>query len=203
MDYTSLSLGQVATSLEDVAREADAVFGGFDVPRLNWRPDATRWSVGQCFDHLLVENRQVIGAARDALAGTNPPTLWQRVPMLPRLVGRLLIRTQSPDGRRRFKAPASGRPATSDIAGDIVARFVRQQREMADWVRTLDAAQAARVIVASPFANVVTYSVLDSCRLIAAHDWRHLQQARRVTQSPGFPGGGSVGVSGADGGSNR
>jgi hypothetical protein len=29
--------------------------------------------------------------------------------------------------------------------------------------------------------------VLDGCRLMVAHDRRHMEQARRVMQMPGFP----------------
>jgi hypothetical protein len=39
----------------------------------------------------------------------------------------------------------------------------------------------------SPFASVVTYSVLDGWRLVVAHDRRHVEQARRVTQAAEFP----------------
>jgi len=39
----------------------------------------------------------------------------------------------------------------------------------------------------SPFVRFITYSVLDGCRLMAAHDRRHFEQARRVTQTAGFP----------------
>ena len=39
----------------------------------------------------------------------------------------------------------------------------------------------------SPFVGFITYSVLDGARLMLAHDHRHIEQARRVTQAPGFP----------------
>ena len=39
----------------------------------------------------------------------------------------------------------------------------------------------------SPFVAFITYTVLDGWRVIVAHGRRHLEQARRVTQSPGFP----------------
>ena len=39
----------------------------------------------------------------------------------------------------------------------------------------------------SPFARIITYSVLDGWRLMLAHDRRHVEQARRVVQSPEFP----------------
>jgi hypothetical protein len=55
------------------------------------------------------------------------------------------------------------------------------------WVQSLDERAATTTIMTSPFLKAITYSVLDGCRLIVAHDHRHFEQARRVMQSPGFP----------------
>jgi hypothetical protein len=54
-------------------------------------------------------------------------------------------------------------------------------------MRVVRGEEAARAIMTSPFVRFITYSVLDSCRLIGAHDQRHLGQARRVMESIGFP----------------
>ena len=126
MNYSALSLADVGTALGDIAREAQATFGGLDGRQLNWRPDGARWSVAQCFEHLLTTNRLMFEAADDALRA--------------------------------------------------VAR-----------VRALDERDAARAVMTSPFSRVVTSSVIDGWRLIVAHDLRHFERARRVTQSPGFP----------------
>jgi hypothetical protein len=187
MDYTTLSLAQVKAGLDGVARETQATFGGFDARQLNWRPDAARWSVAQCFEHLLVANRLMMRAAQDALTDTAPRTLWQRLPVLPGVLGRMLIRSQAPEAVRKFTASPKAQPATSDIAADIIQRFVEQHRDSVRWLEALDERRAARAIMTSPFIRVVTYSVLDGCRLILAHDRRHFEQARRVTSSPGFP----------------
>jgi hypothetical protein len=58
-------------------------------------------------------------------------------------------------------------------------------------VHTFDERHAARAIMTSPFIRIVAYSVLDGWRLVLAHDRRHFEQARRVTQSPGFAQSGS------------
>jgi hypothetical protein len=188
MDYLTLSLAEVATGLDDVAQETQSTFGGYDARQLNWRPDATRWSVAQCFDHLITANHLMFQAADDALNEAVPRTLWQRLPVLPGILGRALIRTQAPSQTsRRFTAPAKARPATSDIAADIIQRFVEQHRQATARVRALDDRAAARAIMTSPFVKVVTYSVLDGWRLVLAHDRRHFEQARRVTTSPAFP----------------
>jgi hypothetical protein len=44
-----------------------------------------------------------------------------------------------------------------------------------------------KIIIYSPVTKVVTYSLLDAYRIIAAHERRHFEQARRVMEMPGFP----------------
>src|SRR4051812_42667836 len=56
MDYTTLSLAEVKAGLDDLAREAEATFGGLNARQLNWKADSGRWSVAQCFEHLLTSN---------------------------------------------------------------------------------------------------------------------------------------------------
>jgi len=187
MDYTTLSLARVQAGLEAVAADIPASFGRLDARQLNWRPDATKWSVAQCLEHLLAANRLMAQAARQALDETQPRTIWQRMPGTPRLFGRLLIRSQAPQATRKYTASPLATPAASAIAPDVVERFVTQDRELVQWLRGLDEPRAARVIMTSPFVRFITYSVLDGARLVLAHDHRHIEQARRVTQSPGFP----------------
>jgi hypothetical protein len=187
MDYATLSLADVRAGLDTVARDAEATFGGLNATQLNWRPDAGRWSVGQCFEHLLTANRLMLRAAEDALDPARPRSLWQRLPILPGVLGRVMVRSQAPEAARKFKAPAPIRPTASDIAADVIQRFAAQHREAVTRASSLDARQAERTIMTSPFVRVVTYSVLDGWRLMLAHDRRHVEQAKRVMATPGFP----------------
>ncbi|MEP7247265.1 MAG: DinB family protein [Gammaproteobacteria bacterium] len=187
MNYATLSIADVKTGLEAMAQDTMGTFGHLSVRQLNWRLDDTQWSVAQCCEHLLTANRLMFTSATDALAATHAPTVWQRLPLLPILFGWLLIRSQSPAGRRRFTASPDALPATTDIAADIVQRLVEQHRGAATWAGTLDERAAARAIMTSPFMNMATYSVLDGCRLVVAHDRRHFEQARRIMQLPQFP----------------
>jgi hypothetical protein len=187
MEYTTLSLAQIQAGLDAIDADTRATFGGLDARQLNWRPDATKWSVAQCLEHLLAANALMVQAAHGALDETRPRTVWQRLPGLPGLWGRMLIRSQAPEATRKYTAPSRAQPAASDITRDVVDRFLGQNREIASWLRGLDDSRAARVIRTSPFVAFITYSVLDGARVILTHDHRHLQQARRVTLAPGFP----------------
>jgi hypothetical protein len=187
MDYTSLSLAEIADGLDEVANEAQATFGALSADQLNWRSSVTQWSVAQCLDHLLTCNRLMLVAAAAALKRDRRRTMWERLPGLPGLVGPMLIKSQVPESTRRHAAPANARPSASAIAADVVATFVAQQHNAATEARRLDERFAAQMVMTSPFIRLVTYTVLDGWRLMLAHDRRHVQQARRVTALPTFP----------------
>ena len=182
MDYTRLTLAEVRSALDDVARDARATFGALDPSQLNWRPDASRWSVAQCFEHLLTSNRFVLRAADEALEGRSP-AFWRLLPFLPGLMGPALIRSQAPGTTRKYKTPRKTQPTTSDISGDVIERFVEQNRDIVRWTSAFDDDKAARAIMVSPFIPLIAYSVLDACRLLVTHDQRHVEQARRVLAS--------------------
>jgi hypothetical protein len=177
-DYTHFSLRDITTGIHDIAEEARLTFGSLDDGKLNWKPDEARWSVAQCFDHLVSANRQLVDQAKSALE--NPPTsIWQRLPLWPAMFGRLLVSSQGPKVGRKYVAHSKATPA-SRIRADIIERFAEQHRELEAWTRTLDESTARRTVMISPFASAITYTVLDGLRLLVAHDRRHFEQARRV-----------------------
>lgn len=187
--FTAMSLAEVIGEFDAIARDTTAVFGGLDARQLNWRPDPAKWSVAQCFDHLLNANREMFQALDAAIEPSASRTIWQRLPLLPRMFGRIMIQSQRPDARQKFTAPAMAAPAASAIDPDITNRFIAHQRDAAAHVQTFEDRGVADTIIVSPFVSFITYSVLDGCRLIVTHERRHFEQARRVTQASGFPGG--------------
>jgi len=188
VDYTRLSPSEIRDELQRIGDNARDAFGSLDARQLNWKPDPSRWSVAQCLEHLVTADRLMTEAASRALDPASPRTIWQRLPFLPALLGTMMVRSQAPGGTRKFVAPSTSRPATSDISPDVLDRFVAQHRVTVEQVQRLDAARAERTIMTSPFVGVITYSVLDGWRLMVAHDHRHIEQAQRVRTSPGFPG---------------
>jgi DinB superfamily len=183
MHYATLSLADVRGGLDSIARETQATFGRFDAQQLNWRPDAPRWSVEQCYDHLLTAHRLMFQATEVALTDAAPRPLWQRLPVLPRVFGRILVCSQAPSSARKFTAPSKAHSATNDIGADIIQRFVEQHRNAVAVAQALDERDAAGAIMTSPFIRFVTYSVLDGWRAhIRARSAAH-RQARGVTLS--------------------
>ena len=181
--YTTLTASGIAEEFAAIARDTPSAFGRYDTAQLNWQPNADNWSIAQCFDHLLKTNH----AMMQAIGRKADPTLWQRLPFWPRVMGRMLVSSQAPGRKGKYKAHPTAIPASSDIEATILDRFVAWQGTGMAAVRGLGAEESRRIIV-SPFLSQITYSVLDAWRLVAAHQRRHFEQARGVAEHPEFPG---------------
>lgn len=187
MDYLKADLPGVIKAVESVAQEAKDTFGRLTPAQLNWKPAAERWSVAQCFDHLLTSNKGYFPIIDGVLAGQKKRTLWQSMPVLPGVMGRLLINSLDPVKGRNLKAPGKFQPAQSDISGSVIEDFVAQQATIVEKMKATEHLELEKIIISSPVTSVVTYSLMDAYRVIAVHEARHFQQARRVTEESAFP----------------
>jgi hypothetical protein len=167
--------------------EMERRFGDLSLAQLSWKPNDKEWSIGYCLEHIIIVNTGYFAPISKILDGTRSPTFWERLPMLPGLFGSLLIRTLEPGAKGFVPAPKVFLPSSSDIPVGIVARFAAQQRELLalmDRCRTLDVAQ---IVIASPAADFVTYSLLDAFRIIVVHLQHHLHQTSKILAVAEFP----------------
>ena len=176
----------IITKTNNVANDARSTFGHLTPSQLNWKPSAERWSVAQCFEHLLTSNKGYFPVIDNVLAGYKR-TVWQSMPVLPGLMGKLLVKSMDPASTRKVKAPKRFQPAQSDISGAVINDFVEQQKQLVDKMKATEHLDLEKIVITSPVAGVVVYSLMDAYRLIVVHEQRHFQQAKRVTEEPGFP----------------
>jgi hypothetical protein len=186
MDLRTADLANLIAAANNVAHEVRTTFGRLTVSQLNWKPSAERWSVAQCFDHLLNVNKGYFPVIENILAGQKP-TFWQRMPLLPGLAGSLLLKYVDPASTRKIKAPQKFQPAQSDISGSVINDFIDQQGKIVEKMKATEHLDLERVIISSPVAAPVTYSLMDAYRIIVIHEQRHFQQAKRVTEESAFP----------------
>ena len=186
MNYRKANLLTLIAEANLVATEAKLTFGQLTASQLNWKPSAERWSVAQCFEHLLTSNKGYLPIIESVLAGRKP-TLWERMPVIPGLAGGLLIKSLDPATTRKMKAPKSFEPAESDIRPSVIDDFVDQQGAIVEKMKATEHLDLEKIVITSPALSVVTYSLMDAYRIIVAHEHRHFQQAKRVTEEATFP----------------
>ena len=186
MDYKTADLPTVIAAVTQTAADAKSTFGNLSPTQLNWKPSAERWSVGQCFDHLISSNKGYLPIIDDVLKGRKQ-SVWESMPLLPGLAGKLLIKSLDPASTRKIKAPKRFEPAQSNISASVIDDFVEQQTRIVEKMKATQHLNLEKIVITSPAIAIATYSLMDAYRVIVVHEHRHFQQAKRVTEESAFP----------------
>jgi hypothetical protein len=181
-------LKDLVEKLEAVSDDARNMFGHLSTEQLNWKPSPESWSAGQCFDHLVVAHEEMLSRIERRLRAGEKPAFFEKIPLLPRLFGSVVVNAVAPETARKIKNPGIFDPAKGHVAPDVVEKFLANQEKVAASMTASENIDLEKTIMTSPVAVFVTYSVLDGYRVIVGHGQRHLDQAKRVTETPGFPG---------------
>lgn len=178
---------RLLSELEASDARAIAIARPLTPEQLNWKPAPEQWSVGQCLEHLAMANEVYLSPIAAALAGSQPGGGAGEI--TPGWFGRWFIRTYiapSPH-TRRARAPRKIAPVLSRVEPSMLDRFLHSNREMRDLVTRAAAHDVNRVRFTNPFIPLIHFTVGTGFELTSRHEDRHLLQAERVKQAPGFP----------------
>ena len=167
--------------------EARSVVDGLNDAQLNWKPSPDKWSIAQCLEHLTAASRgfnpyfvEALARGRKRFAAASPPSYE------PSFMGRWLIKHVEPESPRKLRAPKIFKPSASNVHNALES-FLEQQRNFLKFVGETNGIDYNRTRLRSPVTPLVRYSLADAYVITVSHEQRHLQQARRVRDTPGFP----------------
>ena len=180
-------VSNLTSVLSQVGDDARSVFGGLTFDQLNWTSEPRRWSVGQCFDHLIKTHSKYFPIFDRLAAGNVQQSWWERQSPFSGVFGRLFISTLDPNNQTKRRTTPNAMPSSSAIDAGIIDRFAAHQVEMIAHVRRFPANLDPDIVITSPLLSVVTYRLDDVLVFLGLHCRRHFDQARRVMENNGFP----------------
>lgn len=181
-------LQTIASETGRINDEARSLVAGLSDTQLNWKPAPDRWSIAQCFDHLVITGLTSSPFFAKAIArGRARSTAIEETRYKPGWLGGWLIKQLLPEATRKMPAPKIFRPAgSSDIHGAF-ERFLKQQDSFIHLVRDAQGIDLNKTKMRSPVSTFMRYSLADAFVLNVVHTQRHLGQARNVVADPHFP----------------
>lgn len=167
--------------------DARTLISGLTEEQLNWKPAPDKWSMAQCLDHLATASRgfnpyfvDVMARGRQKFAVTKPPAYR------PTFMGAWLMKFVEPEASRKISSPKIFQPAASNVAGGL-EKFLAQQEVFRKFVSDTNGIDYNKTRLRSPVTPLIRYSLADAYVITVLHEQRHLAQARRVLETPGFP----------------
>ncbi|MFN8060387.1 MAG: DinB family protein [Vicinamibacterales bacterium] len=166
----------------EIERDARAIVDGVREAEGTWRAAPASWTVAECLDHLAVGNRVYLDAMRPAAARARTRGRLRRGPARPGLVGGWFVRWLEPPvtRRRTIAAPAKIRPRLGPTLASAAQDFIASHDAVRGFLREYAHLDLASVRFPNPFIRGVRFSLATGLHVIAAHERRHLWQARNV-----------------------
>jgi hypothetical protein len=155
--------------------------------QFTWQPGPGVWSVAQCIDHLNAAAREYLPKLDEGIANAIRRGQYTPGPYEYNWVGKLMVWSMKPTTRFRSRAPQAFLPAPDRRRSEIMAAFKAYQVQYVDRLRQSNGLDLGRARVTSPIVRWVRLPLGSAFALAVAHEQRHLAQARRVCEAPGFP----------------
>ena len=187
MESINPQLNGFIASAESISADAQTLFGGLSEKQLNWQPNQETWSVGQCLEHLIKTNEEMLGAVESHVNGTHRKTIFERLALGSSYFGNYVLKAVQPENKTKLKAPKIFRPAASSVDADVVQKFVGNQQKLIDLMQSSENLDLEKTIVTSPVASFVTYSLFNAYKIVVTHERRHFRQAQNVMKLKDFP----------------
>ncbi len=179
-------IGEYERQFEQIRSDAEALTAGLTHKQFNWRPAAGVWSISECLCHLNISGEWWLRELDRAMEAARQRG-WRgdgkfRVGWL----ASRFIRSNEPPVRRRFRAPRRFTPVDDQPLSAVRPTFMHLQSQFIERLKDAAGLDLTRTKVSTP-VPLLKLSLGPCFGLIAAHERRHLWQARQVRNEERFP----------------
>lgn len=175
------------SELETISADAQNTFGALSVEQINWKLNTESWSVGQCFEHLIVTNNLYFPNIQKVADGKHRNNFFSKIPFAPDLIALLMKNSLNPEQKRKMKTFKIFEPAASNVSETIIDDFVENQQRLIEMVKFVKDFDIHKIKISEPIGTVLNLRLDDAFEILAMHEKRHFKQAERVTKTDGFP----------------
>ena len=182
LDNIQRQLYLVNTSVEVLVKSLDDA-------QMNWTPAPGRWSIAQCLEHLTLSNQAFRKVMEAAIEQARMEHCYSSGPYRYGWLGERFVKSLEPGAGFKARNPKPVTPGAQLVGEKVAKEFFEENRTLVALIARANGLDLGRVRVTSPFLKLFTISLGQSFRLLAAHERRHLEQARAVRASRGFPVG--------------
>ena len=180
-------------ALQQIREESDALVGALTPAQFNWKSAPDRWSVGQCFDHLAIATGLMLSKVRPVIDRGRVEGVLGSPPYRYGVLGGWFVRmmeTPPVSGKRPMPSPKNFAPPSGVPKKEVMDRY---HGVLADLRLALErshglALDKLRAASAGQGGSWLKFNLAAWFAATIAHLRRHIAQARRVTETAGFPG---------------
>ncbi|HWP38875.1 MAG TPA: DinB family protein [Gemmatimonadales bacterium] len=168
-----------------IVADARALAESLDEDAFNRQPAPGSWSPAQCIEHLNITARKMLPGLKGAAEAIRQRGTPASAPTRHGWLVGWLIRGMEPPPKRRFKTGAAFVPPSRLSRTQVMNDFIALHQELGRILDGLSGLDLNGAKLQSPFFKLLRYKAGSAFALHAAHDRRHLWQAREAGRRVG------------------
>jgi hypothetical protein len=168
--------------------EASELVYGLQESQFNWRPGGHSWSMAECLLHLNMVGDRCVHRLETALADARARGHVAEGPFGYGWLGKWIIAHTEPPSKHKYRAPRSLTPAYGQPIAAVLPTFRHLQERLSRQLEQASGLDLAHIRVPAPELRLLRFNLQLTFAWIAAHQRRHLWQARQVRNHAAFPG---------------
>jgi DinB family protein len=183
-------LGDWQDELFRVEQEVRLALEPLSEAQFSWRPGPSRWSVGECLNHLAITTGLMLERVRPALERGREVGRTGGPPFKLGWVGGWFARLMEQPGKRPMAAPGNFVPPSDVPKPQVLAAFYAAQERFRNTMIAADGLALDRITAGSAAkgGGWIRLNLAAWFAATLAHQRRHVEQAKRVCETAGFPG---------------
>jgi len=183
----SVAIPELIEDLRQLSADAKSVFGSLSAAQINWKPSAETWSVGQCFEHLIITNNLYFPAIQKVADGAHRNNFFSKIPFSTNIIAALMKNSLKPEQPRKMKTFKIFEPAASDVSTTICEDFAENNRKLIALIEAVEDFEIDKIKIPEPLSVALNLRLRDAFEILVMHEKRHFLQAERILQAEGFP----------------
>jgi len=180
IELVNPELEQYRQQIEQIRLDAADLVKGLSEEEFNWRPGTGQWSIEECLSHLTMVGNVELGHIEKAIDDGRARGLTGSGPFEYPALERLILRETEPPARHAMGAPRRFHPLHNQPVTAVLPTFDHVQRMFILQMERADGLDLRRVKVVTPVSRFLKISLGATFAQAAAHERRHLAQARKV-----------------------
>jgi hypothetical protein len=165
---------------EQITEDARDLVQGLTEEEFNWRPAPGVWSIEECLSHLTMVGGVEIVHIEEAIQKARARDLTATGPFEYSALERFILRETEPPNRHAVSSPKRFQPLHNQPLTGVMPTFYHVQSMFRLHIEASDGLDLKRVKVVTPISRFLKFSLGMTFAQAAAHERRHLAQARRV-----------------------
>lgn len=180
-------MNQILSQIEKVNTDSKQTYGQLSFDQINWKPNPKSWSIGQCFEHLIVTNNLYFPNIQKVIDGTHSNNYFSKIPFSTNLIAALMKKALNPDQKRKMKTFNVFEPSRSDVSPTIINDFVENNQKLIEMIVACKDLELHKIKIAEPLSPALNLRLDDAFEILLIHEKRHFKQAERIMKAEGFP----------------